>query len=160
MECKFIEAWIGVCGIDCKDDFCDEHKKLKCCSCGAQATKTCHETNQFVCGFPLCDDCEHTICDNGCNSGGNLPEGLRGHCKKSEQIYKPWIMQDEIEDESKKDLQIIYKHGKPEGIRNSGGYLFFFTGISKYDNQEERYRKEIEEQYELADFLLEALKNK
>jgi len=59
-----------------------------------------------------------------------------------------------------KDLQIIYEHGKPYGIRDSSGYLLFFVGISKYPGQEDRYRKEIEEQYELADFLLEALKGK
>lgn len=55
-------------------------------------------------------------------------------------------------------LQIIYKHNKPYGIRDEGGYLFFFSKISKYTGQEERYRQEIEQQYKLADYLLVALK--
>ena len=56
-------------------------------------------------------------------------------------------------------LQIIYQHGKPYGIRDRTGYLFFFTKISKYDGQEERYRRSIERQYALADYLLCALLN-
>ena len=58
-----------------------------------------------------------------------------------------------------KNLKIIYKHNKPYGIRDSGGFLFFFADINKYTDQEERYRKEVEEQYGLADYLLETLKN-
>jgi len=58
------------------------------------------------------------------------------------------------------ELRIIYKNNKPYGIRDKNGFLFFFSKISKFDNQEERYRKEIEEQFELADFLLESLKSK
>lgn len=54
-------------------------------------------------------------------------------------------------------LRIIYKHNKPYGIRDSGGYLFFFTGITKYSDQEERYRQEVAQQYKLADFILAAL---
>ncbi len=56
------------------------------------------------------------------------------------------------------DYKIIFKHNKPHGIRDKGGYLFFFTKITKYSDQEERYRKEVEEQYELADYLLKQLK--
>jgi len=57
-------------------------------------------------------------------------------------------------------LEIIYKNNKPYGIRDEGGFLFFFTKITKHTGQEERYRQEIEEQFELADFLLETLKEK
>jgi len=56
------------------------------------------------------------------------------------------------------ELQIIYKNNKPYGIRDKGGYLLFFTKITKFDNQEERYRKEIERQFKLADFILNSLK--
>ena len=56
------------------------------------------------------------------------------------------------------EIKIIYKHNKPYGIRDSGGFLFFFTGVDKYSGQEERYREEIEQQFRLADYLLEALK--
>jgi len=54
-------------------------------------------------------------------------------------------------------LQVIYEHGQPKGIRDAGGFLFFFPTVSKYQGQEERYRQEIEQQYKLADYLLNAL---
>lgn len=54
-------------------------------------------------------------------------------------------------------LQIIYKHNKPYGIRDRGGFLFFFPFMDKYQGQEERYRQEVEQQYRLADYLLNAL---
>ena len=54
-------------------------------------------------------------------------------------------------------LQIIYKHNKPYGIRDENGFLFFFTEVSKWSGQEERYRQEVQEQYALADYLLSAL---
>ncbi|MEE9451063.1 MAG: hypothetical protein V3V72_13520 [Ignavibacteriaceae bacterium] len=59
-----------------------------------------------------------------------------------------------------KGIKIIYKNNKPYGIRDTGGFLFFFTKISKWTGQEERYRKEIEEQFKLADYLCESLKTR
>ena len=56
-------------------------------------------------------------------------------------------------------LQIIYKNNKPYGIRDKTGFLLFFPNITKYSNQEERYREEIEDQYTLADFILHQLKS-
>jgi hypothetical protein len=56
------------------------------------------------------------------------------------------------------NLKIIYKNNKPHGIRDNGGFLFFFTSIDKYQGQEERYRQEVEQQYQLADYLLKHLK--
>ena len=55
------------------------------------------------------------------------------------------------------EYKIIYKHNKPYGIRDKNGFLFFFTEISKFGEQEQRYREEIEEQYKLADLLLSVL---
>ena len=57
----------------------------------------------------------------------------------------------------KKNVKIIYKNNKPYGIRDETGFLFFFVDITKWPNQEERYRREIEEQYELADYLQNVL---
>ena len=54
-------------------------------------------------------------------------------------------------------LQIIYKHNKPYGIRDENGFLFFFADVSKFPNQEERYRQEVQEQFALADYLLASL---
>jgi len=60
--------------------------------------------------------------------------------------------------EKKMEYEIIYKHNKPYGIRDKNGFLFFFTEISKFGEQEQRYKEEIEEQYKLADLLLSVLK--
>ena len=103
--CKFDKAWIGKCKEQPMDDFCNTHKGIKCCSCGEQATGECNETNTLVCGAPLCDDCEHTINSNGCNGGGERPKGLKGHCKKSDQVYKPWYMRGEKEKEINKKIE-------------------------------------------------------
>ena len=54
-------------------------------------------------------------------------------------------------------LQIIYKHGQPDYIRDRGGVLFSFCTVSKYPNQEKRYREEIAQTYRLADYLLKQL---
>ena len=54
-------------------------------------------------------------------------------------------------------VRIVYEHGKPNGIRDHSGYLFFFRDIMKYEGQDTRYRMELEQQQALADFLLAAL---
>jgi len=92
-QCKFNLTWIGQCKklVEDNEDYCEEHRKLKCCNCGKQATHDCYETiGQMICGAPLCDDCEHTTQSNGCNSMGELPDGYGMHCKKGTQVYKPW----------------------------------------------------------------------
>ncbi|MCP4651169.1 MAG: hypothetical protein GY853_13970 [PVC group bacterium] len=58
------------------------------------------------------------------------------------------------------DLKIIYNDNKPYGIRNLHGFLFLFPGIIKYGRQEERYKRELEEQHELANYLLDCLERK
>ena len=57
-----------------------------------------------------------------------------------------------------KDLEIVYQNGKPYGIRNKKGYLFFFTKIEKYMRQNKRYKKELFDQINLAEYLLAQLK--
>lgn len=90
-KCTFGLAWIGPCNKELDaHKFCSEHQDKKCSSCGEPATRECSETMGLVCGVYLCDNCEHTICENGCNSGASLPPGLKSHCKKNEQVYKPW----------------------------------------------------------------------
>jgi hypothetical protein len=93
--CKWFVAWIGRCkSLPVEgSDFCEKHRQA-CVSCGAEADHDCEETMQFVCGLPLCANCEHTIQSNGCNSGGLLPPGIGSHCRKSEQVYKPWYAQE------------------------------------------------------------------
>jgi hypothetical protein len=55
--CKFDISWVGVCKNE-GEPYCDEHKGVKCKSCGEQATHDCEETYMFVCGIPLCDNCK------------------------------------------------------------------------------------------------------
>lgn len=94
--CKFIKAWIGVCDKP-GEPMCEEHSTTLCSSCGKAATHECAETGQFVCGAPLCNDCEHTIYEDGTNGGIGFnqqepPEGMKFHCKKTEQKYEPWYV--------------------------------------------------------------------
>ena len=58
----------------------------------------------------------------------------------------------------REELQIIHKHGHPYGIRDKGGYLLFFPEVRKWEGQEERYVEELQEQFELAKQILNALK--
>lgn len=93
--CIWDRAWVGTCGQpSVKNGCCEEHQAV-CCSCGAPATHECSETGQFVCGASLCDDCEHTLHEDGTNGGVGFnmqkpPEGMKAHCRKSEQRYQPW----------------------------------------------------------------------
>jgi hypothetical protein len=57
-QCTFIEAWVGRCENTIP---CTQHKNKTCGSCDAPATHNCAETDQFVCGFDLCDNCEHFV---------------------------------------------------------------------------------------------------
>lgn len=60
-ECPFVEAWIGKCKKtpEVGELYCERHKEIKCFECGAQATKNCGHTSQFVCGAPMCDQHRH-----------------------------------------------------------------------------------------------------
>jgi hypothetical protein len=52
---------------------------------------------------------------------------------------------------------IVHENGQPHGIRDKGGYLLFFPKIQKYTDQEERYIKELQECFALADKIIKAL---
>lgn len=99
--CGFLQSWIGRCG---NTRPCQKHGSETCRSCSAPATHDCEQTGQFVCGEPLCDDCEHTIFPEGHNGGVGfnaqpVPEGMKRHCKKSEQKFKPWYARDDSIDQ-------------------------------------------------------------
>ena len=47
------------CGAETGDGIvCEKHAAVKCQSCGEQATQECDYCGQFVCGSPLCENCE------------------------------------------------------------------------------------------------------
>lgn len=58
------------------------------------------------------------------------------------------------------NFRLCYKNGKPFGIRNRSGFLFFFTEVEKFPEQKERYERELQEQIALADYILDALKQR
>jgi hypothetical protein len=102
--CGFGIAWSGKCKSPAIFDSgrCGEHAAKVCISCGATATHQCEETGQFICGYDLCDDCEHTIFESGTNGGIGFcaeapPKGMQRHCKKTEQRFKPWYAHKEEE---------------------------------------------------------------
>lgn len=82
--CEFVEAWIGKCG----KENCQEHKNLKCVSCGESATHSCDATMGLVCGASLCDQCEHELDEKG-TTGFSFK-----HVRKTDQKYKPWYTQE------------------------------------------------------------------
>lgn len=57
--CRYSIAYVGWCNRPRQlSGFCSTHSQTRCSSCKAQATHDCSYTGQFVCGSPLCDDCE------------------------------------------------------------------------------------------------------
>lgn len=80
-ECTFELAWVG----KCKSKNCTKHAQIKCVCCGAQAIRECPETFGFVCGSPLCGDCEHELTEEGVNFSGCK------HVRKGEQKHLPWF---------------------------------------------------------------------
>ncbi len=87
--CNYDLAWIGKCEKEATiNGMCEQHSIEKCIVCGNPATHQCAETYGLVCGSPLCNDCEHELTEQGVNSFGH-------HCRKSEQKYEPWYIQQE-----------------------------------------------------------------
>jgi hypothetical protein len=70
--CGFDAAWIGPCE---EMRPCPRHADKKCGVCGIAATRECDHAGQFVCGYPLCDDCEGV--DGDASKG--LGWGFMGH---------------------------------------------------------------------------------
>lgn len=122
--CKFKLAWTNGClekEIE-GSDYCEKHSKMKCCSCGEQATHECEETNQFVCGAPLCENCEDEISYKGTNT-------FR-HVKKVDQKYTSWFMR--TEEDNKKlldDMYLIWQESSIESFKT----VEFLTHLEKYE---------------------------
>jgi hypothetical protein len=54
-------------------------------------------------------------------------------------------------------VRVLYEHGEPHGIRDDSGLICFFSPVTKFSGQEERYRRELQDRQEIADFLCKAL---
>lgn len=57
--CRFVPAYSSACGHPTSNAnrICSAHKAM-CAVCGELATNDCSYCGQFVCGTPLCDNCE------------------------------------------------------------------------------------------------------
>lgn len=57
--CRFVPAYSQACGklTSNANRICSLHTAV-CAVCGQLATSECSYCGQFVCGTPLCDDCE------------------------------------------------------------------------------------------------------
>lgn len=57
--CGFDGGYAGLCKEPAEPGrFCPRHAAMRCISCGQSATQECSYEGQFVCGQPLCEDCE------------------------------------------------------------------------------------------------------
>ena len=56
-----------------------------------------------------------------------------------------------------KELRIVREYGKLAGIRDAGGYLLFLPKVSKYQGQQERYERDLSEQDDLANAIMNKL---
>lgn len=84
-KCKFILAWQGHCNRESvgDSDRCEKHKDVKCCACKKPATMQCPDcSGSFVCGSPICDDCEHH------GQGGHAPKVRARSCVRCQAEYR------------------------------------------------------------------------
>jgi hypothetical protein len=65
-ECQFDAAW-RKCRAprDFGSRFCEAHSGQACVVCGKDAVRECSATFQFVCGYPLCANCDHHPSETG-----------------------------------------------------------------------------------------------
>lgn len=76
--CPYYPAYSGRCNaIKGESGFCSRHNGKACSVCGEQATRECNHTGQFVCGAPLCPDCEGYV--DSSKSGGAWGFMNHGH---------------------------------------------------------------------------------
>jgi hypothetical protein len=60
--CTYELAFMGPCGMaTVNSDRCVKHVTARCISCGKPATRECDASIGVCCGYPLCDDCGHSI---------------------------------------------------------------------------------------------------
>lgn len=58
---------------------------------------------------------------------------------------------------ARNELKIVYNLNQPHGIRDKNGYLLFFPEITKYPDQEDRYKKEVQDCIDLSNLLFQVL---
>jgi len=91
-KCKYMLAWSGPCCAEAETGLrCSRHTGVACKSCGAPADGECSHTGQFVCGAPLCDQCEGFV--DTSRPGGNW--GFLNHSHRPKPLSAPATPQEE-----------------------------------------------------------------
>ena len=52
-------------------------------------------------------------------------------------------------------VRVVYQHGDPHCLRDDSGVICFFPRVTKFPGQDDRYRRELQERADIADFLCE-----
>ena len=96
-KCKF-STYGYACGAETIGaDFCEHHSNEKCISCGSPATHGCDFCGQFVCGYPLCDNCIGTTDEGPSGTWGFLNHvHIQRGAEKPSVIRKREREQDEL----------------------------------------------------------------
>jgi len=55
-------------------------------------------------------------------------------------------------------VRVIYEHGEPHCVRDDSGVICLFNPVTKFTGQDERYRREMRERADIAEFVCKALK--
>lgn len=59
-----------------------------------------------------------------------------------------------------KELEIVLSNDQPYGIKARDKYLLYFQPILHYPKKDEQYQEELRERFDLAAFLLYALRTR
>lgn len=86
--CKYDLAWCGPCGKPVVEgsEYCEAHHGKECTVCKHQAVRECSYTGQFVCGAPLCENCEgheNRPGDPGYTTNPGLGWGFMNHTHRA-----------------------------------------------------------------------------
>lgn len=86
--CSYDLAYCGPCGkpptAQIDPPRCSDHVKETCVSCGKPATRQCDMAVSLVCGYPLCDGCEHG--ESSGRSAGTIFSGMDGGHRPRKQV--------------------------------------------------------------------------
>lgn len=55
------------------------------------------------------------------------------------------------------DVELIYEHGEPHGIRDRSGFLCFFNKVPHFRGQSARYERELAARRDMAKFIADSL---
>ena len=63
-------------------------------------------------------------------------------------------------DTKENNLEIVLSNGQPYGIKKGDEYLLYFKPVLPHPRKEEQYERELRDRFDLAAFLLYALRTR